>query len=660
MYCPICGEEVNLSQSQCPSCGTNLDWSDHQENNFQNEEINSDNNIQSSNDNNSYYKDINKNDPFAPNAGFNNVDYDALDTNSDKQFESSSDSINSQSFAGKNYQSDDLQYDYYDSDEENEQRKRFIWLILGAGLVILLLTLLFVLLSRKNQGREVGPNLSNSVSELSISSSTSEENTTSSTTERSESSQSLVRSSNKNEIVYVTPTPSPTPKPTTTVATTTTTKAPTTTTTKATSKETTTTTTSSVENSTSTSSTDSSIENSSKKTNPKQTTTDNTQESTPTSTTFASDHDTYLRLNSGDLPVEPNRFGKPEKPEDTKATGEVLPDNNSESKKLSSFINESLQNINSPVYNGAQVQDRTVQLPNFSHVSQVPSELWVETYLNQFLKAVKGSTNPFDTKEFKLKEIEEFLQKNVNPEIKLDPNSGYNVPPYEYKKDDDGIFSIPDTAIEPNEEITENPESNTTFIPIETVKLKNGNYEVRMIELNYDLRTHEEMNYRTITDLRHQKVIGLAIDSQTSVAKIAEDITNDGDTVFFMNIEEMKANLGYVKYTFTPRNNGNLSLISKISYAANASNSDVLDRISDIEDYIYSNLDRSSVRTAEKDIPLMNNPKTSDGDDKTSQIGTIREESQYLIFNIGSDSQFVALTTAGDGDLIGYIDLMTE
>lgn len=656
MYCPICGEEVNLSQSQCPSCGTNLDWSDHQENNFQNEEINSDNNIQTSNESNSYYKDINKNDPFAPNAGFNSVDYDVPETNADQQFERSSGSVNSQPLAGGNYQSDDLQYDYYDSEEENKQRKRFIWLLLGAGIVILLLTLLFVLISRKNKGREVGPNLSNSVSELSISSSTSEKSTTSSTTEQSESSQSLVQSSNKNEIVYVTPTPAPTPTPTTTVATTTTTKAPTTTTTKATSKETTTA--STVENTT-TSSTDSSIDNSSKETDPKQTTTDNTQESTPTSTTFASDHETYLRLNSGDLPVEPNRFGDPDKPGDTAPTGEILPDNNSESKKLSSFINESLQNINSPVYNGAQVQDRTVQLPNFSHISQVPSELWIETYLNQFLKTVKGSTNPFDTKEFKLKEIEEFLQKNVNPEIKLDPNSPYNVPPYEYRKDDDGTFSIPDTAIEPNEEITENPESKTTFVPIETVKLKNGNYEVRMIELNYDLRTHEDVNYRVITDLRHQKVIGLAIDSTKSVAQTADDITNDGDTVFFMNIEEMKANLGYVKYTLTPGSNGNLTLVSKISYAANASNSDVLDRISEIEDHIYSNLDSSSVKTAEKDIPLMNNPKTADAD-KASQIGTIRKDSQYLVFNIGSDSQFIALTSAGDGDLIGYIDLMAE
>lgn len=188
MYCPICGEEVNLSQSQCPSCGTNLDWSDHQENNFQNEEINSDNNIQTSNESNSYYKDINKNDPFAPNAGFNSVDYDVPETNADQQFERSSGSVNSQPLAGGNYQSDDLQYDYYDSEEENKQRKRFIWLLLGAGIVILLLTLLFVLISRKNKGREVGPNLSNSVSELSISSSTSEKSTTSSTTEQSESS----------------------------------------------------------------------------------------------------------------------------------------------------------------------------------------------------------------------------------------------------------------------------------------------------------------------------------------------------------------------------------------------------------------------------------------------------------------------------------------
>ena len=173
------------------------------------------------------------------------------------------------------------------------------------------------------------------------------------------------------------------------------------------------------------------------------------------------------------------------------------------------------------------------------------------------------------------------------------------------------------------------------------------------------MRTHEDVNYRVITDLRHQKVIGLAIDSTKSVAQTADDITNDGDTVFFMNIEEMKANLGYVKYTLTPGSNGNLTLVSKISYAANASNSDVLDRISEIEDHIYSNLDSSSVKTAEKDIPLMNNPKTADAD-KVSQIGTIRKDSQYLVFNIGSDSQFIALTSAGDGDLIGYIDLMVE
>lgn len=666
MYCPICGEEVNLSQSQCPSCGTNLDWSDYQTENSQDESINSGNNVQTEADNHSYYKDINKDDPFAPNAGFSGVEFDAPSNATEQDFAANSEHAGFDSPEAANYQSDDLHYDYYDSEDEAEQRKRFIWLLLGAGLVILLLVLVFVLINRRNSGREVGPNSSSPIPKFSTSNSTSKEGTTTTTRDSKKTRQSLIPSSNKNDIVYVTPTPkptptpAPTPKPTTTAAPST--KAPTTTTTES-SKETGAETTTSTKKSdkTTTSSSDSSINNSSKETNSKQTTVNNNKDEPAASSTFASDHDTYLKLNSGNLPVEPKRFANPDKPGNTNPGGEVLPNNNSESKKLSSFINEALQNINAPVYNGAQVQDKTVQLPNFSNVKQVPSEIWVQTYLNQFLKTVKGSTNPFDTKEFKLSEIETFLQKQVNPEITLDPSAAYDVTPYVYQKgSDNGIFSIPETAIEPNEKIAENSESKTTFVPIETVKLKNGNYEVRMVELNYDLRSHGGVNYREITDMRHQKVVGLAIDSTKSVAKTPEDITNDGDSVFFMSLEEMKANLGYVKYTLKPDSNGNLTLISKISYAANASDSNVINRITEIEKGIYANLGSSSVRTAETDIPLMNNPKLADNENNASQIGTIRNDSQYLVFNIGSDPQYIALATAGDGDLIGYVNLSEE
>ena len=680
MHCPVCGEEVNINQSSCPNCGTPLDWSDYEDEAAAGvagaagaasaagsatyteassaDASSADAGFDASEAdaaNNSYYKDIDRNDPFAPGAGFTGVEYNS--------------SYEGQSAANLN-DVDGSDYSYLAMDDEENDNRRIFLLILGALAIVFLIFIIFQILNNRTTGRDIDTIGPSTTSGTSILTSTTESEQTTSTTTEWPTATSFDEVSNSFVYVSVTPTPEPTTTeaPTTTTTTeapttTTTTEAPTTTTTTV---ATTTTTTTTATTTTSTTTTEAPTTSSTETTTTEGTTTTEAPTTTTTETvptTLPTDDQTYIDLNTGTNPTEPRQDPDDE---ETEPTGQVLENDSEDFVNLNNYLRDKIQNLDKTTTGGAQIEIGNIELPNFTHVSQVPSDTWVDVYFGQYLSSLE-SPSPYDNRIVFLKgedSFEAYLQANVNPEITLDPNAEYVNPPYTYHNsyliDEDteesieNVFIIEADVEAPTEDPVINNQLVNKYIPYEAVAMNDGTYEVRAIELSYELREWNGHQYRLVTDYYGEYLVGLANSNTSAIPNSLSQLANQGDAVYFLTQAEMIENLPYMKYTLVPSDSGYV-IESKVRYNPNNPYEVTLEELEDIEREIFANLRDESIKTAETVIPIYSG--YLNGTASGTQLGQIQTEAEYLEFDVGLGEVKVVLTDNSSGGLIGYINL---
>ena len=671
----------------------------------------------------SYYKELDQDSAFKRDAGFEDVKYSAGSA------ASSGSTYNSDYEPYNQKQSKESEFDYLlrNEDEENEQKKRIIFLILSAIAIIALLIIIFTILGRRNARHNTIDDTFNSPEFLTDASSSDSYLMNSETTpNNTDIEKSSLSSSNVTEYISATPTPEPVESTTTeATTTTTTTEVPTTTTTETTSTtlapttsteapSTSTKATSTTEASTSTVAPSTTTEALTTTTTTLSTTTSISEssqtETISTESTLPTDQATYEELNFGTLPTEvrlepesSETSAEPNTSESTTSeetdpsaptpsptpvpspTPKPIANDSDEANKIDTYLNLDAENLVVAKYENGQIQHKTLELPNFTDVNQVPDTIWIENYFSNYLLDTTGEVNPYKTPEVNLKDFEAYLQRTVNPKISLDPTVEYYFAPYEYILEDGiGKFIIPKDSEEPTEFVETEEESITTHLPFEIVQLQDGSYEVKSIILNFDLREHEGYKFRTITDSRHSKLLGLAINSKVIVPFNFDELKNDGDMLFFLNKEDLVHNIDYVKYKLKPQGNGFI-LESKVTYAPNNPDIEKLTELDAIQNSIFSNLNVDSIEFANQDLQVFDNPKftpveeikpeesstTETGDSgstNTSEsdsieikpitanvVATIAADTEYLQFEIGDDYHYIALLDSGDVSKLGYI-----
>lgn len=630
MYCPSCGNKLKFGEEACSNCNTQLDWTDVKmddwDEDFQSNEqdINAsskrlddstklgalpfgthanemqDDNITSpeaahdaardAKESPSYFKPMDSEGAFAPDAGFQDVPYSELRGSSNKlegrdsashmasadddlpDYESNVNHPEIEYYGNKDvfsnakakppYASNGNAYDSPgrsgasnsqsgsnaagpppppygddDGDDDDDNKRGLYYLLISLG-IILALVFLFLLLRGLGLGRDV-KTVESSTPSVEISSQPSitfeTKETLSPITGFTLGETQELTSSTKNSYIIVSPVPTTTEAPTTT-----TTEAPTTTTEEPTTSTEEPTTTTTTEEPTTTTTTE------------EPTTTTTTEE--PTTTTTTSEATTTTE--------EPTTVVE-ETTSPTTVSSTQLAMDSAEAASVNNYMQNQLLNLSSLFDGDANTKINTLHLPEFTDIASLSDNHLVNLFASRALASFSEtkSSDPFDTPEFTLEQMENYLQTNINPDISLDVNTNYSLSPYTYEE---GVFTLVE-GIEPVQE-TYDADELLSEIVFSILENSDGTITANVLPL-YFIKHEATVDdvtivYREVEDLQGQ-ILGVSADAGDIQPKLLSNVVTSSQAVYFIETEAMTYLLPYVEYTFNKSDDGQLFLLAR-------------------------------------------------------------------------------------------------
>lgn len=693
MYCPICGEPLKKGVASCQKCGTPLDWSDADLSDAAEAEAAQDPAAAAaagasaaaapevSAETPSYYKAIDSENSFAPDAGFNGVTYNSKSAEETPKEENPYEGSafvpvgggSGSGSGGNNYNS---RYDDEDPDDRKRRLLYWILIVLVLAAIVVLIVVLFRWLSSREVKTKVGE-------------------TTAYVTESSEYAFSTKatlapvigytvpnNTTDKNgyipPFVYVTvtptpaPTPTPTPEPTptpsptpapTATPTPTPTPAPTPTPSPA-PTATPTPTPSPTPAPTSTPAPTPTPTAAPTATPTPAPTVKPTESSTPAQSsakpTESSSKPSESSQGSGSAASEPSASGKPTgsltepggssgsstvptKPHST-TSSEISPQDPLFS-DIYHYVSNQLQHLSTINDGNPDTPSRPLILPDFNRISEISDPELVKYFMGNVLLSINGTKDPFQTPELPLSAINSYMQKYINPAINLNPSADYKVLPYVYEK---GVFKIPPT-ITPAPDKTDTTQI-TTFLTNESVAEQNGSYSLTQTMLTYTRASISGLNdhtYRLVTDASGE-LVGLTVDEIDGIANNWTGIQNSSNAIYFLSAAEMKNELPYVRYNLSKGESGQFFINSKGTYSAPHPTAAAQKRLNEIRRAFTSGT--ATAEAPDGGLTVYSQPNTG-----SSVIGTLQAGTEYVTFEFNNPNFKIALVNDSLGSHLGYV-----